>query len=196
MEVREPAIAYGKRKLTIEEYLEMEDASDDKHEYFQGEIFDMTGTKMPHNETTANLFYQLKGNLRGKPCKPYGNNTRVHIEMNTLFTYPDITIICGEPITRNNDNLNVLNPAVLIEVLSTSRRNYDRVTKFGLYKDIPSLKSYIVVDSLAVSIEVHTLNNSGEWTLSEYKTLDDQLEITAIGVTIALEDIYEDVKFT
>ena len=118
MEVNEPAVAYGNKKYTIEEYLEMENASLEKHEYYKGEIFTMSGAKMPYNIISKNTFGALFLKLRGKPCQPYGSDTRIHSIANTLFTYPDISIICGKVVTLNDDDYNVLNPSVLIEILS------------------------------------------------------------------------------
>lgn len=123
MEVHEPAVAYGKQKISIEEYLEMENASMEKHEYYKGEIFAMSGAKVAHNAITSNFFIAVGQKLKGKKCKPYGSDLRIHIQSNTLFTYPDISIICGEIITLNNDDYNVLNPAVIIEVFSKSTKN-------------------------------------------------------------------------
>ena len=117
MEVREPAIAYSQQKISIEEYLEMENASLEKHEYYKGEVFAMSGAKVPHNTISTNLLMMLAQKLRGKKCRPFNSDQRIHIPANTLFTYPDISIICGEVITLNNDEYNVLNPTVIIEVL-------------------------------------------------------------------------------
>ncbi len=135
MEAKEPAVAYSKERTSIEEYLEMENASDEKHEYYKGEIFAMSGAKVPHNKIAGNLFIAIGQRLKGKKCKPYNSDQRIHIQSNTLFTYPDISIICGEVITLNNDDYNVLNPSVIIEVLSKSTKNYDRGEKFKLYRD-------------------------------------------------------------
>ena len=154
MEVKEPAVAYNKEKISIEAYLEMENASLEKHEYYKGEIFAMSGAKVSHNTISGNLFVTLSNKLKGKKCKPYNSDQRIHIQSNTLFTYPDISIICGEIITLNNDEYNVLNPAVIIEVLSKSTKNYDRGEKFKLYRDITTLKEYILVDSESMHIEV------------------------------------------
>lgn len=195
MEVREPAIAYGKHKFTIEEYLAMEDIATEKHEYYKGEIFAMSGTKMPHNIISKNLFIGLGIKLKGKKCQPFGSDMRVHIKANTLFTYPDISIICGEPETLNNDNLNVLNPAIIIEILSPSTKNYDRGEKFKLYRDIPTLKEYILVDSESIHVEIFRLNEAGHWELEEYKLEGEPLNIKTINENIPIGDIYEGVKF-
>src|SRR6266699_916670 len=112
MEVREPAIAYSKKYISPEEYLEIENNSVEKHEYYEGEVFAMSGTKVPHNIIAVNLLTQIKQYLRGKSCRPFNSDQRMHIEKNSLFTYPDISIVCGKVETRNNDNLNVTNPSV------------------------------------------------------------------------------------
>lgn len=193
MDIKEPAISYNKKKYTIEEYLEMENASTEKHEYYQGEIFAMAGVKMPHNHITSNLATRLGFALIGKPCKPFGGDARVHIEKNTLFTYPDITVICGEVITLNDDDFNVVNPSVIFEVLSPSTKNYDRGEKFSLYRDIPYLREYILVDSESVRVQAHYINDKGNWALKEYENLDEVLEIPTIQVSVPLKDIYEGV---
>ena len=189
MEVREPAVAYGRQKFTIEEYLAMEEAAVEKHEYYKGEIFAMSGSKVPHNEISGNFFAALHNRLRGKKCKPYNSDQRVHIEENSLFTYPDISVVCDEVLTRNNDNWNVLNPTVIIEVPSPSTKNYDRGEKFMLYRDIPTLREYILVDSEHVHIEAFRLNAAHRWELEEYNSLEDQLHVKAISEIIPVAEI-------
>ena len=95
-ELREPAVAYGKSKFTIEEYLEFEKTSEEKYEYYQGEIFAMSGSKVPHNTISVNIIAALKQKLKGKACQPFNSDQRIYIPENSLFTYPDISIICGE----------------------------------------------------------------------------------------------------
>jgi Uma2 family endonuclease len=194
MEVREAAIAYGKEKMSIEAYLEMENAADEKHEYYKGEIFAMSGAKVPHNTIATNFLGTLFNKLKGKKCKPFNSDQRIHIPSNSLFTYPDISIICGEIITLNNDDYNVLNPTVIIEVLSKSTKNYDRGEKFKLYRDIATLKEYIVVDSESIHIEVFRLNESGHWELEEYNLLTDSVTIKAINEAVFLSEIYDGVR--
>lgn len=194
IEVREPVVAYGKQKFSIKEYLEMENDSIEKHEYYKGEIFAMSGAKVPHNTISKNLLGSFYGKLKGKRCQPFGSDLRIHIESNTLFTYPDISIVCGEVITLNNDEYNVLNPAVIIEILSPSTKSYDRGDKFKLYRDVPTLKEYILVDSESIQIEVFRLNESAHWELEEYKSIESLLDIKAINEKISLSEIYEGVK--
>lgn len=194
MEVREPAVAYSNQKISIEEYLEMENTSMEKHEYYKGEIFAMSGAKVPHVMISDNILTVLKQKLKGKSCKPFGSDLRIHIEVNTLFTYPDISIICGEIITLDNDDYNVLNPAVIIEVLSKSTKNYDRGEKFKLYRDIPTLKEYILADSESIHLEVFRLNENNHWELEEYNAVENFLFIKAIDEKIGISEIYEGVN--
>jgi Uma2 family endonuclease len=196
IEIKEPAVDYNKMKYTIEEYLEKERASDTKHEYYQGEIFAMAGTSTPHNVISVNLITSIKNSLKGKACRPYGSDFRIHIPQNSLFTYPDISIVCGEITTRENDNENLLNPIVIIEILSPSTRSYDKGKKFSLYKHIPTLKEYILVDSQALKIEAWFITSGSIWELKEYQDKEEQLHIQTIDVQIPLTDIYEDTGLT
>lgn len=191
MEIKEPAVSYSNKKYTIEEYLEMEETSLEKHEYYQGEIFAMSGPKVTHNIIAGNLHGELFNILKGSSCRPFNSDQRIHIEKNTLFTYPDISIVCNDILTRNNDDWNILNPTVIIEVLSPSTKNYNRGEKFRLYRDIVTLKEYILVDSEAINIETFFINEHGNWELLEYKNIEQTLLIRSIQVSLALKDIYE-----
>jgi Uma2 family endonuclease len=137
-ELREPAVAYGKKIFTEEEYLQMEKAATERHEFYKGEIFymqghgdflAMSGTGNRHNIIFSNLFIGLGIRLKGKSCQPYGPDMRVNIPENTLYTYPDISIFCGELQTSALDEDTITQPTVLIEILSPSTKNYDRGEK-------------------------------------------------------------------
>ena len=192
--VREPEVVYGKRHLTIEEYLEMEETSEVKHEYYRGEIFSMAGGTITHNTISVKLLTRLEQKLGGKGCQPYNSDQRIYIEKNGLFTYPDISVVCGNPETLDNDDTNILNPIIVIEVLSPSSRNYDRGDKFKLYRDIPSLKEYILVDSEMIAIEAYRMNEHKEWVLKEYSSLEDLLYVTSLDIAIPVSEIYEGTK--
>jgi len=194
MEVKEAAVDYSKQKISVEAYLEMENAAVEKHEYYRGEVFAMSGAKVPHNTIAGNLFGIFYSKLRGKKCKPYNSDQRIHIPSSTLFTYPDISIVCGEIITLNGDEYNVLNPSVIIEVLSKSTKNYDRGEKFKLYRDIATLKEYILVDSESVHVEVFRLNEKNHWELEEYDDSTSYLSVEVINESILIADIYEGVN--
>lgn len=191
-EVREPLVAYGKKILTAEEYLEWEKQQEGKHEFFGGEIFAMAGASARHNVIFKNLFVELAVALKGKPCQPYGSDMRVHIPQNTLYTYPDISIFCRDILDESEDG--IVEPTVLIEILSTSTRNYDRGGKFKLYRDIPTLKEFIVVDSEQISVESFRLNERGHWELEEYKQASDNLNFPSLAVSVPLSEIYAGTK--
>lgn len=193
-EVREPAVAYGKRHFTIEEYLEMENAATEKHEYYKGEIFAMSGAKENHVDICGNVWAGLKSKLKGKPCKPRGLDMRVYIPENSLFTYPDLAVFCGERKTLNDDKMNAINPTVIIEVLSPSTKKYDRGEKFELYKAIPTLADYILIDSESIKAEVWHKAVNGEWLVTEYSTLSEVMLIQSIDVALPLAEVYEDVS--
>ncbi|SRR5258706_128011 len=194
IEVREPVAVYNKTKFTVEEYLQFEKTSSEKHEYFKGEIFAMAGAGPRHNLIFSNLFGDLAYKLKGKTCRPFGSDFRVHIPENTLFTYPDISIVCGDIISSNVDQDSVTNPTVIIEILSPSTKDYDRGGKFLLYRDIPTLKEYILIDTGAIFIEAHRINKSGHWELEDIKGSEATLNIEAVGLSFPLKEIYEDTK--
>jgi len=188
------AIANHGKLFSIEEYLKLENASEEKHEYYKGEIFAMSGAKFQHNVIFQNFTFLLRQQLDGKPCQPFGSDLRVHIPQNSLFTYPDIVVVCKPVQFLNDDEMNLLNPTLIIEITSPSTQRYDRGDKFKLYRDIPSLREYVVVDSLFVGVEVFCINDDGRWELSEYKGLDDKLYLKSINVTAPLLDIYKETK--
>lgn len=195
MIVEEPALAYNKRHYTIEEYLALEEAATEKHEYYQGEIFAMAGAKVSHNIVSKNIVSALDGKLRGKPCKPFNSDTRIYVERNSLFTYPDASVICGKPQTMNNDGINVLNPTIIFEVISSSSQSYDRGAKFKLYRDIPSLREYVLIEPDSVSVERYFINVAGNWEIEEHKIIDRVLSLGSIGVSLELKEIYFDTEF-
>jgi Uma2 family endonuclease len=191
--LREPIAEYANQKISIEEYLAFERAAQEKHEYYKGEVFAMSGAGPRHNILFSNLFISIGNLLKGKSCFPYGSDMRLHIPENTLFTYPDISIYCGE-LNDDLEDDNAINPTVLIEILSPSTKDYDRGGKFKLYRQIPTLKEYVLVDTESILVEVFRINQSGHWELEEYKMVDDVLQLNSISLFIALKDIYTGTK--
>jgi phenylacetic acid degradation protein len=192
-EVQEPAVAYGKRTFTIEDYLYMEESATQKHEYYNGEIFAMAGASRDHNIITSNMMVFLAHKLWGSSCRIFTSDQRVHVEANTLFTYPDLTIVCGEPVYYHE--MNLTNPVVIVEVLSPSTKNYDRGDKFKLYQDLQTLQEYILVDSQSVLVEHFRKDAKGAWSLSKCDKLTDDISINTVDVSLLLDDIYKDTRF-
>jgi len=194
IEVRDPVALYNKTRFSVEEYLAFEKTSAEKHEFYKDEIFAMSGAGPRHNVIFSNLFGELVIKLKGNPCKPYGSDLRIHIPENSLFTYPDISVICGDIITSELDPDTAIQPVILVEILSPSTRNYDRGDKFKLYRDIPTLKEYVLIDSESILAEVYSVNEKGHWELIEYKSQADTLILHSMQIGIPLTDIYEGTK--
>jgi len=194
MEIKEPAHAYNKKFYSTEEYLQMENEALEKHEYYKGEIFAMSGAGNRHNIIAINIILSLGNSLKGKSCQPYGSDMRIHIPENTLFTYPDISIICGDIINADEDENTVTNPTVIIEILSPSTRNYDRGVKFMLYRAIPTLKEYILVEAESIHVEQFAINKEGLWQLKEFSSQNDRLSLESIDANLLLTDIYDRCK--
>ena len=191
MDVKEPAHAYHKKFFSIEEYLEMENEAVEKHEYYKGEIFAMSGAGNRHNIISINIIVSLGNSLKGKSCQPYGSDMRIHIPENTLFTYPDISVICGDIVNSKDDEIAATNPTVIFEVLSPSTRNYDRGVKFMLYRAIPTLKEYILIEAESIHVEHFEINKEGLWQLKEYSNVDEEITLESLDVKLLLKDIYE-----
>lgn len=193
-EVREPIPAYGKNKLTIEEYLQFEKESPERHEYYKGEIFAMAGAGPRQIVIHTNLFSAFGTRLKGKPCFPYGNDMRIHIPENSLFTYPDLSIICGDIIPSVHDEDTATEPTVIIEILSPSTKKYDRGEKFMLYRQIPALRQYVLIDSESIHVESFVINERNLWELNEHKQITEELHLPNIELSIPLSEIYDRTK--
>jgi len=192
-EVKEPAPKFN--YVSPEQYLEMERAAIGKHEYYKGEIFAMSGASRRHNIIAKNINTLILPFLKNKNCDMFGSDLRIHIPENSLYTYPDFSIICGEWETTDKEKDTVINPSSIIEILSKTTRDYDRGTKFTLYRSIKTLKEYILIDSTSFSVEIFIRQNDDSWVLTEHKNLSESFAIQSIGLTLHLQDIYEAVNF-
>jgi len=185
---REPIIIDGKNVFSIEEYLQYENASPAKHEYYRGSIFAMAGASKDHCRIARNLLGCLMNALENSPCEPFGTDSRLHIPSNTLFTYPDVSVFCDDdyPESETGESL----PKVLIEVLSPSTRKYDRGKKFELYKEIPTLQEYILVDSKKPVVDIYRKTVHNSWEMQQYTINDHLIKIKALDLNITFEKIY------
>ncbi len=182
------------KKYTREEYLAKEQLSEEKHELYQGEIFAMAGGTCNHGAIGLNITAALKNKLRGKSCQP--TNSDVCIETPSgLLTYPDATVFCGQAVLSEQQRT-LLNPVVIIEVLSPSTRHYDRSEKFRLYRSIPTFHDYLLVDSEKVGVEYFRKVENNEWLFREYLELSDSIYLHAIYESLQLSELYNEVHFT
>lgn len=188
-------IQTSKRYYTPEEYLQLEEISEFKNEYRDGEIVPVTGGTTNHNEIALNFCTTFKFTMRGKNYKIYMGDVKLWIPRYRIYTYPDVMVIQGEPIYEGNGTTTVTNPLMIVEILSKSTENYDRTNKFRFYRSIPALKEYIMIDQYEYLVEQFAKNAEGQWVLTEYESADAVLSLKSIEFQICFSDIYEGVKF-
>lgn len=183
------------KKYTPQEYLELERKAEHKSEFFKGEIFAMSGATRQHNVISGNLYALLHQKLKSRGCRPYGSDLRVHIPVNSLYTYPDISVVCGKEEFLDNELDTLLNPAFICEVLSASTADYDTGGKFTLYRSIESLKEYWVLSSLEYRLQKFVRQSNNSWLMSETLMVNETVLIETLSIEVPLEEVYLDVKF-
>jgi Uma2 family endonuclease len=182
-----------KHFLTPDEYLTRERKSEYKSEYFNGEVFAMTGASRNHNLIAINVASELREQLRSRPCEVYGSDMRVRIPTRNLYTYPDVVVVCKQPAFEDDYVDTLLNPALIVEVLSESAGSYDRVKKFGYYRLIDSLSEYLLVAQDEFRVEQYARQPEGPWLLSDIGSLDKGVELRSIQCSLEMKEIYEKV---
>jgi|GEM_PF-316408 Uma2 family endonuclease/predicted HTH domain antitoxin len=180
--------------MTEVEYLEFERASEIKHEYLYGEVFAMEGASEAHNLIVANLITAMKNQLRGRPCKVCLSDMRFKIDART-YTYPDIIAVCGDAKLADSVFDTLLNPIVIIEVLSPSTEAYDRGYKLRNYRKLASRQEYVLVSQDSHHIDHYLLQDNGMWSFTDAEGPNAKIELSSIGCTLTLTDVYEQVTF-
>jgi Uma2 family endonuclease len=188
-------VAVAKKQWTVEEYLQFEAESPYKHEFIDGQIIMMAGASESHNTLVANLIASLHAQLRGTPCRVYPSDLRVRLGDSEEYYYPDVSVVCGTPeiIRTNQDTL--LNPIVVIEVLSPSTEKRDRSVKFANYRTIDSLQEYLLVAQDHPLIEHYVRQSSDTWLFADANEMSARLTLTSINAVLTLADVYEKVDF-
>ncbi len=185
--------AEPQRHLTVEEYLALERESETRHEYLDGEIFAMSGASREHNLIGTNIVGALHPQLKRSGCEQYANDMRVWIPSAGLYTYPDVVVVCDPPHFEDDECETLLNPTLIVEVLSPSTEDYDRGRKFAYYRSIPSLQVFVLVAQDRAHVEVFTRQPDDRWLLWETDDLDGTLELPEIGATLKMADVYDRV---
>ncbi len=180
--------------ITPEEYLDLEREGTTKNEYRDGDIFAMAGASRAHVLITANIAGELRSRLKGRTCEVYPIDMRVRVRQTTLFTYPDVVVVCGEPRFEDDVFDTLLNPTLIVEVLSPSTEAYDRGEKFARFRQLASLREYVLVAQKEVHVERY-LRQGTQWVPSEFRSLDDVLRLLSINCELPLREIYERVTF-
>jgi Uma2 family endonuclease len=189
-------VSTQKTFLTQEQYLEIERKAEFKSEYYQGEMFAMAGAKEGHNLVVGNVHGELRQQLRPRPCRAYMSDMRVRVSPSGFYTYPDVTIVCGEPQFLDEQRDTLLNPNLIVEVLSPSTEAYDRGRKFKHYRSVESINQYLLVSSEQIGAELFTRQPDGSWHLITVSRLEDWLDLQSVGCRLALADVYQKVDLT
>lgn len=195
---------------TIQEYLWEEQRSETKRDFYNGRVYAMAGGSPNHSRIATDLLTELTVALRGKECEAFNSDLKIGVTTSNkpkrkgrtpnlgdedFVTYPDGSIVCGKLDYYKGDRNTIANPTYLVEVLSPSTRNYDRVFKLEQYQKIPSLKTYVMIDSEKIRVEYYSKIAKGQWLQGTLTELEDLLLLEELGISIALSILYARVKF-
>ena len=183
----------ARKYYTVEEYLARESRSLRKHEYYEGIVYLMSDFSVRHSRISTNAMIALHRALDDNIFEVFGSNLRVQVKANNFFTYPDSLVICGSPELMDGRDDTITNPVLLVEVLSPSTANYDRTTKFELYRELETFRDYILISQNKVAIDHYRRVEEG-WLLRSYRSLEDSLELINLGVTISVKQFYRKVE--
>lgn len=188
--------AVQKKKYTIEEYVELVKTAEGRFEYFDGEVFDRAGGKMPHGEIASNVIYQLRSRLQGRDCRVYGSNVAIKVPAAWPFRFPDVSAVCGEKRIEDFRGIDLLlNPVLLVEVLSHSTATYDVTDKLTAYQSIASFREYLAIAQTHPYVLHHTKQPNGLWLRRDITGIDESIELASLSLTLGLREIYEAVTF-
>ncbi|MBX3398850.1 MAG: Uma2 family endonuclease [Gemmataceae bacterium] len=187
--------AVPKKKLTAQEYLAIERAAEFRSEFYNGEMFAMAGATGEHNRIKENFAVQLGMRLLNGPCESFTTDQRVLVSPTGLYTYPDILVVCGEVEYADGLFDTIVNPRVIVEVLSDSTEAYDRGAKFRQYRQIPTLEEYILIAQKEPAVDQFVRQSNGLWVLTAYAQLSEMFRMSAVPLEIPMADIYRRVKF-
>jgi Uma2 family endonuclease len=188
-------LAVPKQYLTPQEYLALERRAETKSEYLRGEMFARARANREHNLIASNVAAELSQQLRDRPCEVYPADMRVKVSSTGLYTYPDVTVVCGEPQFEDAEVDTLLNPTVLVEVLSSSTADYDRGGKATHYRSLPSLQEYVLISQDQALVEHYARQGPDQWLLTEKHSLEDTLVLASIHCRLPLAEIYLKVRF-
>jgi Uma2 family endonuclease len=183
------------KTISVEDYLRMEETAETKHEYVDGDIVAMAGATREHNEIVSNLIRELCGCLKGKPCGIYPSDFRLTTPAGQNYFYPDATVVCGDLQLKDGVFDSLLNPVIIIEVMSAGTENIDRGYKFFHYQQIRSLQEYILIDSRQKAVEAIRRQDNDTWKFEKLLPADESLHLQTVGCTLTFDDIYYRVEF-
>ena len=182
-------------RYSPQQYLEQERKAAYRSEYYSGEIFAMAGASQRHNLIASNIIREISTQFRGRPCQTYTSDMRVKVNATGLYTYPDVVAVCGEIEFEDEDQDTLLNPVVVIEVLSRSTEAYDRGEKFAHYRRLGSVQDYLLISQDKVRVEHYARQRDDHWLLSEINSLTERVVLSSVSCELLLADIYEKIGF-
>ncbi len=183
------------RYYTPEEYLELEEAAEYKSEYIDGQIIPMAGGTVNHNQIALNLSTELNFAFKKQNYRVFMGDVRLWIPQKRTYTYPDVMILAGEPEFFNNRKDIILNPQIIVEVLSKSTKGYDSEDKFQAYRTICTFQEYVLIDQTRIHVDQFSKTGKKQWTLREYDEEDEAIALVTVPFEISLQDLYNKVKF-
>jgi Uma2 family endonuclease len=188
--------ALPKRKYTLEEYIELLKSSDERYEYFDGEVVAMGGGKIAHGAIAANLIYGLRSKLTDRSCQIFGGDVALKVPRAWPFRFPDVSVVCGEPVIEEIQGIEMLvNPVLIIEVLSPSTAAYDLGEKFTAYQSIETFQEYLLISQERPHVIQHLRQAKRRWLRIEIEGLDSEVALESVNATLTLSEIYERVNF-
>lgn len=187
----------AKSQVSIPEYLAKEALATERHEYHHGEVLMMAGGTYRHSRICFNVSGALFSRLRGHRCQASESNTRVAVTYRATYLYPDVTVVCGEPVfdSLDRNQTTVTNPTLIVEVLSESTEAYDRGAKFGIYRDLPSLQEYVLVSATEALVESYLRQGDGTWVLAYAKGVEAVARLRSLGIDVPLAEVYDRITF-
>jgi Uma2 family endonuclease len=185
-----------KRRYTLEEYLEMDRLSEERLEFWHGEIFSMSGVNQEHAEIEVNIVSTLHSRLRGRECRVFPANMRIKVPNMPPYRYADVSALCGKAQFEKIGGVDALtNPSLIIEILSPSTEGYDRGEKFSHYKSIPSFSEYLLVAQHRPHVTHLVKQTDGAWLHREFNDLNDAVKLETLNCELRLSEIYQNVEF-
>jgi Uncharacterized protein conserved in cyanobacteria len=189
------ALESRRRRFTPSEYLSLERKAAFKSEYLDGQIYAMAGASPGHNTIAVNTTVELGSQLKGRPCQVFGSDMKVRIPDGQLYSYPDLSVVCGQPRYHDEHGDVLLNPKVIIEILSPSTEDYDREEKFDRYARIETFTDYVLVSQLTPRIEHFSRAHDGKWVRTVSTGIYAELPLASINCVLRLKDVYHRVEF-
>ncbi len=184
-----------KKKLSLEEYNQMEEEEQWRYEYHSGEVFAMAGGDPKHSAIAGSIIYLLSSALRGKGCTPFTSDTKFYIEALNKSLYPNVSVVCRPFERSDKDKHALVNPVLLVEVLSESTADYDRGAKFRYYSKIPSLREYVLVEQNSLTVETrHRGSENEEWKMDWFEGKEAKVVLRSLNIKLLISEIYQEAE--